>query len=113
MGLREKEKSQPVLGALHTSRNRGMQKPKAEDNCWWESCACKELHKSFISRLCCHGLRIDIISSFVQKFRLEFFYMFVELLKFLFMVASRRPGLEPECLVLAALVRRILLCLES
>lgn len=38
MGLREKEKSQPVLGALQTSRNRRMQKPKAEDNCWWESC---------------------------------------------------------------------------
>lgn len=44
MGLREKEKSQPVLGALQTSRNGRMQKPEAEGNCWWESCACKELH---------------------------------------------------------------------
>lgn len=39
--------------------------------------------------------------------------MFVELFKFLFKVASKRPGLGPECLVLSALVRRILLCPEN
>lgn len=49
MGLREKEKSQPVFGALQTSKNRRMQKLEAEDNCWWESCACKELHISFVA----------------------------------------------------------------
>lgn len=73
MGLREKEKSQPVLGALQTSRNWRMQKPKAEDNCWWESCACKELHSSFMARLCCHGLRIDIISRFCTKIQVRIF----------------------------------------
>lgn len=89
-----------------------MQKPKAEDNCWWESCACKELHSSFMAHSAVADWELILFLDFVQKFRSEFFYVFVKLFKLSFIVTSRRPGLEPERHVLAALVRRIL-CLNA
>lgn len=96
MGLREKEKSQPVLGALQTSRNRRVQKLKI-------TAGGSPLHAKNCTAHSWPGsavidCELILFLGFVQKFRLEFFYIFVVLFKLLFIVASGDLDLNQNAL---------------